>query len=80
MSDDDLEFDEFAERAGDLVEKIDRDIKEGGYSPSTSLPALANVIVEQCLASDDPNESLRRFMTHLLQLFADFWPPPDDEP
>jgi hypothetical protein len=80
MSDDDLEGDEFVERVGDLIEKIGRDINEGGYSPYTALPALADVIVNLCLASDDPSESLRRFMTHLLQLFADFWPPPDDEP
>jgi hypothetical protein len=80
MSDDELEADEFAERVVDLVEKIGRDIKEGGYSPYSALPALAEVVVDQCLASDDPSESLRPFLLHLLELFTDYWPPSDDEP
>ena len=80
MSDDDLEGDEFVERVSDLVEKIDRDIKEGGYSLHSALPALADVIVEQCLASGDPNESMRHFIIFLLEMFAHFWPPRDDEP
>jgi hypothetical protein len=80
MSDDDLEGDEFVERVADLIEKIGRDIKEGGYSPYTALPALADVIVDQCLASDDSGETARRFMIHLLRLFAEYWRPSDDEP
>jgi hypothetical protein len=70
MSDDDLEGDEFVERVGDLIEKIGRDINEGGYSPYTALPALADVIVDQCLASDDPNKTLAHFMSYLLKLFT----------
>lgn len=66
---DDLESDELVARAGDLVEKIERDIEEGAYPPWTALPALIDVVVLQLLASDDPEGKFRLFLADLLDQF-----------
>ena len=78
--DDDLEGDELVARAGDLVEKIERDIEEGAYPPWTALPALIDVIVIQLLASDDPEGAFRHFLADILDQFRSALNMLDDEP
>jgi hypothetical protein len=77
---DDLEVDELVARLGDLVQKIERDISEGGYLPATVLPALIDVTVFQLLECDDPEESLRHFVADLLAQFQSVLDMPDEEP
>jgi hypothetical protein len=77
--DDELELDELVARLKDLIQKIERDISEGGYLPGTVLPALIDVAVWQLLDCTDPEEAFRHFVGDLLAQFHECLDEPDEE-
>jgi hypothetical protein len=65
-----LELDVIAERIEDLIEKLRRDIAEGGYPPVAILTALSSLVILEVFDCENPGAAFRLFLSDVLQLFG----------